>query len=73
MRVKAKAPININIWGGAMRYEVADLIDMVLAKNEWTQRELTNQMGCGKNSLKGWRENGAPYYVVIALEHFGGF
>jgi hypothetical protein len=56
-----------------MRYEVADLIDMVLAKNEWTQRELTNQMGCGKNSLKGWRENGAPYYVVIALEHFGGF
>lgn len=56
-----------------MRYEVNDLINNVLGKNEWSQKKLAQEMGCGKNSLKTWREKGAPYYVVIALEYFGGF
>jgi len=56
-----------------MKYDVEDLINMVLGKNEWTQKKLAEEMGCGKNSLKAWKENGAPFYVVIALEHLGGF
>lgn len=56
-----------------IRYEVNDLINNVLGKNEWSQKKLAQEMGCGKNSLKTWREKGAPYYVVIALEYFGGF
>lgn len=53
-----------------MKHEVKDLIDLVLGQNAWSKKKLAEHLGCGKNSLKAWEENGAPYYVILALKCF---
>ena len=55
-----------------MRYQINEQVDAVLARTNWSQRELTEFMGCGKNSLKSWLDNGAPFYIVLALQRIGG-
>lgn len=55
-----------------MRYEINELVEAVLAQTNWSQRELTEFMGCGKNSLKAWLDNGAPFYIVLALQRIEG-
>lgn len=55
-----------------MRYKINEQVEAVLAQTLWSQRELTDFLGCGKNSLKSWLENGAPFYIVLALERLRG-
>ena len=52
-----------------MRYQIKHLLAKVLAHTGWSQNQLSVHLGCGKNSLKTWLERGAPYYIVLALEH----
>lgn len=52
-----------------MRYPINHLVERVLSGRGWNQRELAVHLGCGKNSIKTWLTDGAPYYVVLALEH----
>lgn len=54
-----------------MRYKISEQVNAVLAHHEWSQRELVEALGCGKNSLKGWIDHGAPKYIVLALERLG--
>ena len=52
-----------------MRFPINHLTAKVLAHKGWSQSQLSVHLGCGKNSLKSWLERGAPYYIVLALEH----
>jgi hypothetical protein len=52
-----------------MRYPINHLVERVLSSRGWSQRELVLSLGCGKNSIKTWLTDGAPYYIVLALEH----
>ena len=52
-----------------MRYPINHLVERVLSGRGWSQHALSVHLGCGKNSIKTWLNSGAPYYVVLALEH----
>ena len=51
-----------------MKYQIKKQVSAVLENREWNQRDLTEALGCGKNSLKSWLDCGAPRYIVLALE-----
>lgn len=55
-----------------MRYPINTLTAKVLAHTGWNQRQLSDHLGCGKNSLKAWLDNGAPHYIVLALKQIEG-
>ena len=52
-----------------MRYPIDQILDKALARTGWSQRQMCDHLGCGKNSIKAWLDNGAPYYIILALEH----
>jgi hypothetical protein len=52
-----------------VRYPIDQILDKALARTGWSQRQMCDHLGCGKNSIKAWLDNGAPYYIVLALEH----
>lgn len=52
-----------------MRYPIEHILQKALAHTGWSQRQMSEHLGCGKNSLKAWLDKGAPYYIVLALEH----
>ena len=54
-----------------MRHKINKQVAAVLAHHEWSQRDLADALGCGKNSLKSWLDHGAPKYIVLALERLG--
>jgi hypothetical protein len=54
-----------------MKYQIKQQVSVVLENREWNQRDLTEALGCGKNSLKAWLHTGAPRYIVLALERLG--
>jgi transcriptional regulator with XRE-family HTH domain len=43
-------------------------IQKVLSCHGWTQQELAGELGCGKNTIKAWLDNGAPRYALLAME-----
>lgn len=50
------------------RYDVSGEIYSLLALRGWTQRDLAQEMGCGKNTVLSWLRSGAPRYVLLALQ-----
>jgi hypothetical protein len=52
-----------------VRYPIEHILQKALAHTGWSQRQMSEHLGCGKNSLKAWLDKGAPYYIVLALEH----
>ena len=50
------------------RMKARQHIQSVLLHTSWTQQELADELGCGKNTIKAWLDNGAPRYALLAME-----
>jgi hypothetical protein len=37
-----------------------------LARMGWSDSEAARRLGCGRNSIRFWRQRGAPLYIGLA-------